>query len=303
MATSTTNLGLTKPAGTDKIRIAQINGNMDILDEKIGAVGNTSLQAQVTSQNEAIANNEGAMAYIVGNTNTTGSALAVGQFVYVKGHSTIAEGLYRVTASISANGSITTSNTSACSGGGLNALNANIANIEVPISGSYANQSAFETAMDSIISSMSVGEQKFVNVAFDTAWEPFGGSRFFGVLARETSNRWSGMFYSYSKDLILMANNVGTITYSKISGIDKIDITGTTINITAYDSLSNLYTCPSDGYVRVGGVNESVVVANQAGTTDVTMATANGTSLSIFVRKGMKVYISNPSYARFISLQ
>jgi len=55
MATSTTNLGLTKPAGTDKIRIAQINGNMDILDEKIGAVGNTSLQAQVTSQNQAIA--------------------------------------------------------------------------------------------------------------------------------------------------------------------------------------------------------------------------------------------------------
>ena len=54
MATSTTNLGLTKPAGTDKIRIAQINGNMDILDEKIGAVGNTSLQAQVTSQNQAM---------------------------------------------------------------------------------------------------------------------------------------------------------------------------------------------------------------------------------------------------------
>lgn len=56
MATSTTNLGLTKPAGTDKIRIAQINGNMDILDDKIGAVGNTSLQAQLTSQNEAITN-------------------------------------------------------------------------------------------------------------------------------------------------------------------------------------------------------------------------------------------------------
>ena len=123
MATSTTNLGLTKPAGTDKIRIAQINGNMDILDDKIGAVGNTSLQAQITSQNEAIANNEGAMAYIVGNTNTTGATLAVDQFVYVKGHSTIAEGLRKVTASISANGNITTSNTSACSEGGLNALN------------------------------------------------------------------------------------------------------------------------------------------------------------------------------------
>ena len=56
MATTTTNLGLTKPSGTDKIRIAQINGNMDILDDKIGAVGNTSLQAQVTSANQAISN-------------------------------------------------------------------------------------------------------------------------------------------------------------------------------------------------------------------------------------------------------
>jgi len=58
MATQTTNLGLIKPAGTDKIRIAQINGNMDILDEKVGAVGNTSLQAQVTAANTAITNSE-----------------------------------------------------------------------------------------------------------------------------------------------------------------------------------------------------------------------------------------------------
>lgn len=49
MATNTTNLNLIKPSGTDKIRIAQINQNMDILDEKIGPVGNTSLQSQVTS--------------------------------------------------------------------------------------------------------------------------------------------------------------------------------------------------------------------------------------------------------------
>lgn len=51
MATNTTNIGLIKPAGTDKVRIAQINQNMDIIDEKIGAVGNTSLQAQITAIN------------------------------------------------------------------------------------------------------------------------------------------------------------------------------------------------------------------------------------------------------------
>ena len=85
--------------------------------------------AAVASNSEAIANVQNGLAYIVGNTNTTGATLAVGQFVYVKGHSTIAEGLRKVTASISANGNITTSNTSACSEGGLNAVNSKITNM------------------------------------------------------------------------------------------------------------------------------------------------------------------------------
>lgn len=54
MATNTTNLSLIKPAGTDKVRIAQINQNMDILDEKIGPVGNTSVQNQIDSLNSNI---------------------------------------------------------------------------------------------------------------------------------------------------------------------------------------------------------------------------------------------------------
>jgi hypothetical protein len=73
------------------------------------------------------------LAYIVGNTNTTGSTLAIGTFVYVKGHSTIAEGLRKVTVSISANGSITTNNTEACTEGGLNALNSKIDNNSIGI--------------------------------------------------------------------------------------------------------------------------------------------------------------------------
>lgn len=49
MATTTQNLGLIKPAGTDKIRIAQINSNMDTIDAKMGPVGSTPLQTQVTA--------------------------------------------------------------------------------------------------------------------------------------------------------------------------------------------------------------------------------------------------------------
>lgn len=56
MATNTTNLSLIKPDLTDKIRITQINQNMDIIDSKIGPVGTTSLQGQVTPIAQSVAN-------------------------------------------------------------------------------------------------------------------------------------------------------------------------------------------------------------------------------------------------------
>ena len=56
MASTTTNIGLTKPAGTDQALISAINGNMDIIDTKMGAVGNTSVQSQITSLSDQMAN-------------------------------------------------------------------------------------------------------------------------------------------------------------------------------------------------------------------------------------------------------
>jgi len=117
MATSTTNLGLIKPAGSDKIRIAQINQNSDTLDAAIGPVGATSLQTQMNNVQDALA--------IIANGDTH-PAITAGQFVYVKNNThSVAEGLHVATANISANGQITTSNVSADASGGLNALNAN----------------------------------------------------------------------------------------------------------------------------------------------------------------------------------
>lgn len=51
MASTTPNIGLTRPVGTEKRSRAIWNNNFTILDTKIGAVGNTSLQAQVTALN------------------------------------------------------------------------------------------------------------------------------------------------------------------------------------------------------------------------------------------------------------
>ena len=50
MATTTTNLGLTKPIGTEKALVSVINGNMDIIDNKVGAIPqNESVQSQISA--------------------------------------------------------------------------------------------------------------------------------------------------------------------------------------------------------------------------------------------------------------
>lgn len=58
---------------------------------------------------------------IVANGNTH-AAIASGQYVYIKGHGTLADGLYKATAAIPLNGTLSGSNVSSVSSGGLNDL-------------------------------------------------------------------------------------------------------------------------------------------------------------------------------------
>lgn len=55
-------------------------------------------------------------------------AISSGQFVYVRNHSTLAEGLYKASSNIAADGALSSSNLTADSNGGLNALNEQMAN-------------------------------------------------------------------------------------------------------------------------------------------------------------------------------
>ncbi|MBO7711216.1 MAG: hypothetical protein J6S83_12150 [Lachnospiraceae bacterium] len=61
-------------------------------------------------------------------TNNTHIAITSGQYVYIQDNSTMPEGLYRATANIAANATLSGSNVTAVSGGGLNALNSNLSN-------------------------------------------------------------------------------------------------------------------------------------------------------------------------------
>lgn len=56
MASNTPNLNLTKPAGSDSAAISILNGDMDILDAKIGPVGSKNLQAQVNERAKSVNN-------------------------------------------------------------------------------------------------------------------------------------------------------------------------------------------------------------------------------------------------------
>jgi hypothetical protein len=101
MASYTSNLNLKKPALTDDALVTDLNDNSDKLDAAISA-------------------GSGAIAIVsVGNTH---AAISSGQYVYVRQHGSLSEGLYKATTNIAANGTLSGSNLTAVPGGGLNSV-------------------------------------------------------------------------------------------------------------------------------------------------------------------------------------
>lgn len=111
---NTQNLDLVKPLGTDYALVSVLNSNSDKIDAYAGAV-NASL--------DGLRDGLGVLAD--GNTH---AAITSGQFVYVKNHQTLPQGLYQATTNIAANGTLSTSNLAADPKGGLNTLSEQIGN-------------------------------------------------------------------------------------------------------------------------------------------------------------------------------
>lgn len=155
MATYTTNLSLKKPDQSDKIRIADINGNMDDVDAAFGAIGTSSVATQLGKVESGIA--------IVSVGNVHG-AIAAGEFVYVRGHGTLAEGLYTANSAISTNGSLTSSNLTAVSGGGLNAVNNMLISPE-ELTGIESNRTSLTI---NAVSAFRIGKLVIANIRFTT---------------------------------------------------------------------------------------------------------------------------------------
>ena len=153
MATNTTNFGLKKPAYTDTADIGDINGNMDKVDASLNGLA------------DAIA--------IVANNNTH-AAITAGQYVYVHGHGSLAEGLYTAKSNIAANATLSTSNLQADGSGGLNSvystLNSNIGNCKIINEKYYSESTTLATIQNDIDSAIApyaeAGKPKFMQFGY-----------------------------------------------------------------------------------------------------------------------------------------
>lgn len=142
---NTTNLGLGKLAGTEKLKTfpSMQAENMDTLDTAIGAGFGKNSKPSIS---QSMKNLGGGMAVLC--DNNTHAAIPAGHYAYVMNHGTLTEGLYQNLSGsqIAANATLSGSNLTAVSGGGLNSLYSNTAKIEANY---YTN-----TTLDSIIDAL-----------------------------------------------------------------------------------------------------------------------------------------------------
>lgn len=120
---NTTNLNLSKLSGTEKLKTfpTPYSDNMDAIDGAFGAgfgvSGKPTVNAEINSLADGLA--------IISNNNTH-AAITSGQYVYVRGHGSLSNGLYVATSNISANGTLSGSNLTADTAGGLNSVYASL---------------------------------------------------------------------------------------------------------------------------------------------------------------------------------
>ncbi len=124
MASSTANLGLVLPFQSEAVSVTTQNDNLTKIDNAVNGL-------------------QDGMA-ILANGNTH-AAIASGQYVYVRNHSSLAEGLYKATTAIATNGTLSTSNLTADSSGGLNDLQNQITTLNSKFTSDYPVKSKAST--------------------------------------------------------------------------------------------------------------------------------------------------------------
>jgi hypothetical protein len=190
MATQTSFLGLTKQDGTEKNHRPVINANYDIED------------AFASGISEALA--------IVVNGNTAPQAIAAGQYLFIKNHSTLATGGYHAKSAISSGATISSSNVEADADGIANSLYANKANYLFIDATSYTHNS--KSGWDFVYGKIPDGYNGILKINFD------GGYNNVCTVYRQSSN-WGSIIGHENSNHIPFFYNVqaGTSTLDELA--------------------------------------------------------------------------------------
>ena len=104
---------------------------------------------------------------IVSNNNTHG-AITAGQYVYVRNHGSLAEGMYTANSNIAANATLSSSNLTAASSGSLNKLNSDLDALNSKVAASndtvVSNIEGVKSALQTFAASLNRGESKLVTI-------------------------------------------------------------------------------------------------------------------------------------------
>jgi len=133
-------------------------------------------------------------------TGDTHAAITSGQYVYVKNHSTLLDGLYVATANIAANASLTTSNLTADSNGGLNALSDQIENIHGVNRTIYALTEEFTVPANGTVSVVTIPNAGLPNGAVIISMSMFTYNQPYTSTLIPLKTRW------YSNSYITLIN-------------------------------------------------------------------------------------------------
>jgi len=206
--TQTTNIGLKKIDGSENWR--QIfdyhNDSADKTDSSVAAV------------QDGLA--------IVANGNTH-AAVAEGQFVYVRNHSTLAEGLYKASSAIGTNAALSTSNLTADGSGGLNdlqeqvtSLNSNLQNVSTFDNlGSFSTLQELATLLNTKQSSMAGHTQAAIEVTASASVGVFAAGLYQGFLYKPASNNYARtmLFSAVSSKTAIGVKDAGNWIFGEVN--------------------------------------------------------------------------------------
>ena len=221
MASSTANLGLVLPFQSEAVSVTTQNDNLTKIDNAVNGL-------------------QDGMA-ILANGNTH-AAIASGQYVYVRNHSSLAEGLYKATTAIATNGTLSTNNLTADSSGGLNDLQNQITTLNSKIvSYNFGSKTLdqFQSELVTYANSMGLRTYKHISVEISASSGLFLATTYVGTLEKLSSDARFVVTlrnaYEAAPGDIEMTYKDGTWT---ITSLSRNLATKTSYNSTIFSSVS-----------------------------------------------------------------